>query len=200
MSKEILRTLLQEAASQILEGVSPRERFTVSAEFEYLLNMCVIAKSTPISTPEEDELTLRAGRYLIAEVCKVPPVDRLKHLQRELLIEEISDLDASARRLAEDSLKASADLPVLQTQARAIRDQIHELRRVLKAKGTDWEQAFARMLSESSMDCLFVLGETPYSSMRLVRDIRFMQSTGNWPPAWYAELWSEKDSNHTLLS
>jgi hypothetical protein len=185
---EIIQTLLQEAVSQILEGISPQDASAVSVEFEHLLTRCLV-KNDQTPSPEDEGEILRAGRYIIEETCKVPSKDRREHIQRELLIEEISDVDAEARKIAEDSLKESPDLPTLRVQSGAIHDQLRELRGVLQTKGPDWEQAFTRMLSEASMDCLFVLGETPYSSLRLGRKIRFMQETGNWPPAWYAELW-----------
>ncbi len=193
MNDETIQILLQEAASQILEGIPPQETSTVSADFERLLTIC-IEKVYLIPSPQSDEEALGTGRYLIDEICKVPPEDRREHLQRELFIEKISVLNARAWNAAEKSLKQSPDLPALRAEARLILDQINELRHVLNAKGSDWEQSFERTLSEALGDCTFVLGESPYSSFRVGRTIRLLQDLGHWPPAWYAELWPEKNT------
>ncbi len=191
MNEEIIQTLLQEASSQILEGISSQEVLAVSTEFEHLLTICIrTAYLTPF--PKNDERALGAGRCLIEEICNVPPENRLEHLQRELLVEEMGDLDADAWDAAETSLKISPDLPALRAQARATLDQINALRHILHKKGPAWEQSFARTLSEASQDCLFVLGESPYSSFRVGRTIRFMRDMGHWPPTWYEELWSRE--------
>ncbi len=194
MNEEIIQTLLQEASSQILEGISPQEVLALSAEFEHLLTICIgTMYLTPF--PENDERALGAGRCLIEEICSVPPEDRLQHLQRELLVEELGDLDADAWDTAETSLRTSPDLSALQAQARATLDQINDLWQILHKRGPAWEQSFTRTLSEASQDCLFVLGESPYCSFRVGRAIRFMQDTGgHWPPAWYEELWLQKDA------
>lgn len=194
MYEETIRLLFQEAASQIVEGVSPQETLAVSTEFERLLTIR-IGKMYLARFPKNDERALRAGRYLTEETCSVPPGNRLEHLRRELLVEVMSDLDSSAWDAAETSLKKSADLPALRAQARAILDRIRELRRVLNEKHPAWEQDYARNLSEASQDCTFVLGESPYSSFRLGRTIRLIQDLGTWPPAWYEELWLENKDN-----
>ena len=133
MYEETIRLLFQEAASQIVEGVSSQETLAVSTEFERLLTIR-IGKMYLARFPKNDERALRTGRYLIEETCNVPPGNRLEHLRRELLVEVMSDLDASAWDAAETSLKKSADLPALRARARAILDRIRELRRVLNEK------------------------------------------------------------------
>ena len=122
MYEKVIQMLLHESVSQVLEGISPEDGPVVSAEFERLLTVCLGKADLPSSSNTE-ELTLRAGRYLIDEICKLPPDARLEYIQKELFVQELSGLDAEARRIAQDTLKESPDLPAMRTRARTIRER-----------------------------------------------------------------------------
>ncbi len=191
MNEQILQTLLQEAPSQILADLSPEEAAAVAAAFERWLRT-VLEKDRSF-IPKADAMALSIGKTLIKKTSAIAPEKRLEYIEQQLLRDEISSLDLQARKLGEQSLLESPDLPALRIQARAVLDKLIQMRSRLKEKGPEWEQRYGRTMSEASLDCRFVLGEVPYSSLRLGRDIRLMQGRGAWPPDWYAELWRQDE-------
>ncbi len=193
MNEEIVQTLLQEAPPRILAGLSPEESTVVAVRFERLLRVALEKDRSGV--PDPHAMGLRIGRRIMEKISEVPPTKRLEYIEEELLSREISSLDWQARKLAEQALQASPDLLTLRTQAKAILDRINELYRLLDEKDPTWEHRYGRTLSEASLDCGFVLGEHHYSSMRLGRTIEFMKSRGHWPPAWYTELWLQKNDS-----
>ncbi len=193
MNEKIIQTLMQEAPPHILADLSPEDSAAVASGFERLLRVAL--EKDRSDAPDPDAMGLRIGRRIIEKISEVAPEKRLEHIQQELLDREISDLDRRARGLAEQSLQASPDLLTLRAQARVILNKLEHVHLLLKEKGPDWEHRYGRTLSEALMDCRFVLGINRLSSLRLGRDIRFMKEVGTWPPAWYEELWLQKNDS-----
>jgi hypothetical protein len=182
MNEDLIQTILREAPSRILTGLSPEDATSVEAAFERLVRVA-IGKADPTFFPNFEILTLGVGDDLIKAVAEVPPENRLAYIEQELLDREISDLDRSAWDIAELSLQDLPDLPALQAQAKTILDNILEKQQLLEEKGPEWQMRYARNLSEATLDCNFVLGDHSRSSLRLGRTIRFLQEEGRWPPS-----------------
>lgn len=192
-NKEIVQILLQEALPYILIDVRPEDSAAVTTMFERLLKTALDKDRSVV--PDPDAMGIRIGRRIIEKILGIAPEKRLEYIQQELFDSEISDLDRIARKIAERSVYTSQDLPALRTQAKVVLERIEELRSGFTQNKVDWKPRYGLTFSEIRLDCGFVLGKHHYSSMRLGRTIELLKRRGEWPPAWYAELWLENKDN-----
>lgn len=176
MNANLIKTLSQQAQSQISADLSLQDSSSVVTEFERLLNAALeVVYLTP--SPKNDEIAQRVGQSLIKKVSQVPPQTRLEFIQNELIEQEVRNLNMTAWKIAQQWIAKSPNRPALQAQAKTVYENTQQLYNLLDQMGTSWRDRYNRSLAEALSDCRYVLGLSQHSSLRLGRLLKILTRT-----------------------
>jgi len=171
MNQELLRALEQEAHDPITAGLSDKESVQAEQLFASLLHSIV---ETIYLTPvhQKSAIARRTGEDFIRRTASVPPKDRVKHLSKEKLDQDIRYLDTQSFTAAKHILLKPEQRESLIPEARSIMAEIERLKGEIANIWPNQRERYERIFSEITLDCQYVMIPTDKTSLRLGRLIK----------------------------
>lgn len=171
MNRELIRALEQEAHDPITAGLSDKEAVEAEQLFVGVLHSII---ETIYKTPVQQKETIarHTSEDLIRRIASVPPKDRVKHLSKEKLDQDIRYLDTQSFMAAKHILLKPEQRESLIPQARSIMAEVERLKGEIASIWPNQRERYERIFSEITLDCQYVMIPTDKTSLRLGRLVK----------------------------
>ncbi len=157
MNETIFQDLKRQAHPLITEGVSTNEIQDLITSFDEMLRH-------EISSPraeKNDKIARRIGRRVIQKIIEMPPQERLRFIEIEMLDRNLFLTDKASQRMAELCLSHPSLRPVLHPLAEKIYDQAKAACARISEKYDKRVARYEERCMETFLDCDFVFNPKP---------------------------------------